>query len=98
MKKIITIAELLQSNTADNTHKGDMVFDKIKELSNISDCDKILLDFNGIELVYLEFLNAITQKVYDKKYFDLGECSIQILHMNPLAEDLVRESILIAKK
>lgn len=64
---ILTVRDIINSELAVSTEKGEMVFNAINE--GLQKEEKIVLDFKGIDLMITAFLNAAIGKLYgNKKY------------------------------
>lgn len=99
MSEYVKISELIQSKTADEDEKGNIVFNKIKEMTVSQNASQdIVLDFSGIELVNTAFLNNAIGKLYDASEYDLEKNSVRIMNMDNTMLDLLKESISVARE
>lgn len=86
-REVVAVKDILQLNMADDDIKGDMVFEKLKEMQN-NGCKEVSLDFKGIELVNTAFLNNAIGKLFDMEQFDLSKCRVGITGMDETMVDL----------
>lgn len=99
MSEYVKISELIRSKTADEDEKGNIVFDKIKEITASLDASQdIILDFADIELVNTAFLNNAIGKLYDANEYDLEKNGVRIKNMDNTMLELLKESISVAKE
>ena len=86
----------ISSTLADDDEKGNKIFDDVKEKSK--ECDEVILDFEGIELVNTAFLNNAIGKLFDSEQYKLNEHPVKIANMNSNdMKDLLYESIEAAR-
>lgn len=95
MENKITIKEELDSALADDAQKGDIILAQIKEVSK--QCDKVILDFTGIEIVNTAFLNNAIGKLFNIEEYNLNEHPIMISNMDSNMRELLTESVKVAR-
>ncbi len=93
-EKVIKIVDILNSTSADDPKKGDIIF------KTINDCYKeysiIIIDFKGVELINTAFLNNAIGKIYSLK--DRDDTEFKIANLSNDVVDLLREVIKTAKE
>lgn len=62
--KIIKIKDITKNNLAVSAADGELVFDRI--VPSFESGEKVVLDFEGIELTITAFMNAAIGKLYGK--------------------------------
>ncbi len=92
----INIKDVINSAIADEDTKGDLVFDEIKK--RVKDEEKIVLDFEKIELVNTAFLNNAVGRLFDSKEYNLDKNPVRIDNMNDNMIELLKESIQVARE
>lgn len=97
MGKLILIQSIIDSKAADDSFKGDKVFEEIKKACENNE-EGIIIDFKGIELVNTAFLNNAIGKLFDKEEFNINKNNVKVTNMQKSMVDLLRESISIANE
>lgn len=91
---VIKVREIINSTSADDDTKGDIVFETIKNIKD--DNSTVVLDFEGIELINTAFLNNAIGRLFNLVEYDLDKKPVKIAHMKDSAMDLFKESVRVA--
>ncbi|MEE1257035.1 MAG: STAS-like domain-containing protein [Lachnospiraceae bacterium] len=91
---VIKIQEVINSTSADEDTKGDIIFEKIQKIKK--DGSTVVLDFEGIELINTAFLNNAIGRLFNRKEYDIDKNPVRIAHMKDSAIDLFKESVRVA--
>lgn len=88
----LVIEKIIDSTSADDIAKGNLIFDKICELQSNGE-EEVGLDFHDIELVNTAFLNNAIGQLFDRERFDLNRTRVKVTNMNRSMLPLLKESI-----
>lgn len=91
---VIKIQEVINSTSADEDTKGDIIFAKIQEIKKEDSI--LILDFQGIELVNTAFLNNAIGRLFNREEYDIDKNPVRIANMKDSAMDLFKESVRVA--
>ena len=97
-EKKLSVYELIESQTADDDKKGDIVYKKIMDQTKDGNGIAIILDFSNIELLNTAFLNNAIGKLFKKNAFDFSKNRIRIINIDETMVDLVQETIAVARE
>ena len=93
--KHIKIYEKINSNIADDNKKGDLVFEEIKQA--VQQKEDVIIDFTGIDVLNTAFLNNAIGQIYSIEYISRKDSKISITNFPLELQDLLEETINIAK-
>ena len=92
MQKIL-IKDITQSHRAISALDGEKIYNKL--LSHFENSEKVVLDFEGIELTITAFLNSSIGKLYAKYDYQFLKEMLDIKNMN--SEELLLLKLVIEK-
>ena len=97
MSILLNVEKIINSTSANDTDKGDLIFKEILKSSK-DGAEEIVLDFLEIQLVNTAFLNNAIGQLFDQSRFDLNKTRVKVTHMNRSMIPLLKESIITANE